>query len=231
MKNLKKIIIMVAVLVCIICAKHAVFAQNGDVIGKVYSTDIIAKIDGLNAPSYNIGGKTAIVIEELADTNSSRSYAIQMKYDDSQRRLDVVMNSSKGFYGEQYDEIKRGSVGQIVGDVYETDIKVYFNGYEINGINIGGRTAVIIEDLGLVGGVNEEFGFSKYRAKATWNPDEKIIALDFVNGKHFSVFDYGNFLKYEINDKHKCCHNGIKHISLPPAFLFFPSQQAPSQCA
>ena len=144
MKKLKLFMILMLALFCVAFAKTSVLAKNGDVIGKVYSTDILAKIDGLNAPSYNIGGKTAIIIEELADVNSSLTYAINMKYDDVTRRLDVTMESSAGFWGEQYDEIKRGKVGKVVGDIYETDIKVYFNGYEINGMNIGGRTAVAI---------------------------------------------------------------------------------------
>ncbi len=201
MKKIKMIMMLGVILLCILSIKSVVFAKNGDVIGKIYSTDIIAKIDGLNAPSYNIGGKTAIIIEELADKKTSRSYAVNMKYDDNARRLDVTMSSSEGFFGEQYDEIKRGKVGAVLGNVYETDIKVYFNGYEINGMNIGGRTAVAIEDLGLIGGINEQFGYSKYRCKATWNSDERIIALDFISNKNdFSVFDYGNSLKYRIND-------------------------------
>ncbi len=201
MKKVKFFVLLGVALVCLVFAKMSVYAKNGDVIGKIYSTDIIAKIDGLNAPSYNIGGKTAIIIEELADKNSGLSYAINAKYNDSQRRLDVTMNSSGGFWGEQYDEIKRGTVGKIVGDVYETDIKVYFNGYEIEGMNIGGRTAVAIEDLGKIGGINEEFGYSKYRCKAKWNEEERIIALDFIDEKDsFSTYDYGNFLKYTIND-------------------------------
>ncbi len=201
MNKFKNIIMICIVLVCVIFAQNAIFAKNGDVIGKIYSTDIIAKIDGLNAPSYNIGGKTAIIIEELADKNSSLTYAINFKYDDTKRRLDVTMSSSKGFYGEEYDQIKRGNVGKIVGDVYETDIKVYFNGYEIEGMNIGGRTAVAIEDLGLIGGINEEFGYSKYRCRATWNDDQRIIALDFIdNSCYISEFDYGNSLKYKVND-------------------------------
>ncbi len=189
------------ILMCFSSQNTCVNAKNGDVIGKVYSTDIIAKIDGLNAPSYNIGGKTAIIIEELADKTSSFTYAIQAKYDDAARRLDVTMNSSQGFWGEQYDEIKRGTVGKILGDVYETDIKVYFNGYEIDSMNIGGKTAVAIEDLGVIGGINEEFGYSKYRCTANWDADRRIVSLDFIDTKnYFSVYDYGNFIKYSFND-------------------------------
>ena len=200
MKKLK-LLIMLFVIIMSILSVQSVAAKNGDVIGKIYSTDIMAKIDGLNAPSYNIGGKTAIIIEELADKSSALNYAINFKYDDAQRRLDVTMSSSGAFYGMQYDSIKRGIVGEIAGDVYETDIKVYFNGYEIEGINIGGRTAVAIEDLGLVGGINAEFGYSKYRCRAAWKPEDRIIELDFIdNVRHFYTLDYGCSLKYNIND-------------------------------
>lgn len=190
-----------AALICMAFAKISAYAKPGDVIGKVYSTDIIAKIDNLNAPSYCIDGKTAIILEELADNDLNLNYAIKVKYDDDARRLDVTMESSKGCWGKEYEEIKRGTPGKIVGEVYETDIKVVFNGYEIEGMNIGGRTAVAIEDLGLVGGINEEFGYSKYRCKATWKADERIIALDFIDKESsFSVYNYGHSLKYSFND-------------------------------
>ena len=116
MKRTKTIMLLRAVLLCVCSVASSVFSKNGAATGKIYSTDIIAKIDGLNAPSYNIGGKTAIIIEELADKNSNLTYAVNMKYDDANRRLDVTMNSSKGFYGEQYDEIKRGKGGSDAAD-------------------------------------------------------------------------------------------------------------------
>lgn len=202
-------------------------AQSGNIIGNIYSTDILAQIDGLNAPSYSIDGKTAIVIEELADKNSALTYAINAKYDDAERRLDVTMTSSKGFFGEQYNEVKRGSVGKVLGNVYDTDIEVFFNGYKVNAMNIGGKMAVAIEDLGQLGGINEEFGYSKYRCKATWKPDERIIALDFLDNSYsFSTFDYGNFLKYKLNDnvlsagfdRMAICHSELTEISFSDAF-------------
>lgn len=197
MKKLKILTISCMAFFTVLLASMCAYASNGDVIGKVYSTDILAKIDGLNAPSYNIGGKTAIVIEELCDKLSPLTYAVDAEYDDSIRRLDVYMDSSQGFWGESYNEIKRGKVGQILGDVYETDIKVFVNGYEIKGMNIGGKTAVAIEDLGQIGGANEEFGYSKYRFTATWNAEEKIISLDFIGDYlRFSTLDYSPNLVY-----------------------------------
>lgn len=201
MKKFKFLLVSGMIFACASLFGIGAYAANGDVIGKVYSTDILAKIDGHNAPSYNIGGKTAVVIEELADVESMRTYAVYAKYDDSARTLNVRMESSKNFWSEAYDEIKRGKVGKILGDVYETDIKVYINGYEIDGMNIGGKTAIAIEDLGKIGGVNENFGYSKYRCTAKWDAENKIIALDFIDpGLNFSVFDYGANLVYTASD-------------------------------
>ncbi len=43
------------------------FAKIEEIVDSVYSTDIIANIDGMPIKSYNIGGRTVIVAEELSD--------------------------------------------------------------------------------------------------------------------------------------------------------------------
>ena len=43
-----------------------VLAAYGDVAGYIYSTDILAYINDKPIESYNIGGKTAIIMEDLA---------------------------------------------------------------------------------------------------------------------------------------------------------------------
>lgn len=60
----------------------SVFAANGDIVGHIYSTDIRAYINGVEVESYNIGGKTAIVIEDIIKENSH-----EYIYDDSIRTL------------------------------------------------------------------------------------------------------------------------------------------------
>lgn len=236
MKKIKLLFIFCMTFACVIFFGTCVYAKNGDVIGKIYSTDILAKIDGLNAPSYNIGGRTAVIIEELADRNSTLNYAVYAKYDDNARRLDVQMSSSQGFWGEQYDKIVRGKAGEILGYVYETDIKVYVNGYEIMGMNIGGKTAVAIEDLGFVGGINEQFGYSKYRCKANWDAENRIIALDFIDQNMlFSTYDYGTNLAYHINDnvisadfdRMNDCYSFIEDETLSDTFLNEPNVLKP----
>ena len=67
----------------LLCGGLSVYAANGDVIGTVYSTDILAYINGRPVPSYNIGGRTAVLAEDLADS----SYGISFGYDDTRRLL------------------------------------------------------------------------------------------------------------------------------------------------
>jgi hypothetical protein len=172
---MKKLILSVITTVGICCiAAVCANAAVGDVIGKVYSTDIIAEVNGNSIISYNIGGQTAICIEDLDSTNSN--YGFMYEYDDETRTLTV---QSTGNSGNNETELERGEVEKITGDIYDTDIKVIFNGEEIKGYNIGGRTAVTIEDLGTLdeSSPNYEFGYSKYLCNFKWNPEERRISL------------------------------------------------------
>lgn len=147
------------------------FAANGDVVGHIYSTDILAYVNGQPIDGYNIGGKTAIIAEDLND------YGFCCNYDDECRTLEV----QSYFYGrgKSFAEIPRGSVGKILGNVYETDIKVFFNNIEIKGYNIGGRTAICIEDMGdLTDSPNAQYGYSKYLGKHLWSGSDRTISFE-----------------------------------------------------
>ncbi|HIW48281.1 MAG TPA: hypothetical protein H9687_03235, partial [Firmicutes bacterium] len=39
--------------------------QAANRAGQIYATDIRAYINGVEVPSYNIGGKTAVVVEDI----------------------------------------------------------------------------------------------------------------------------------------------------------------------
>ena len=77
---MKKIFIISAIL-AIFCAFGTAYAESGDIIGHVYSTDILAVIGGNEVPAYNIGGRTAVVIEDLS--NEQFGYPFFFAYDDS----------------------------------------------------------------------------------------------------------------------------------------------------
>lgn len=134
-------------------------SPNGGVIGHIYSTDILTYVNGEPIDAYNIGGKTVVIAEDLGDWNYGYTY----DYNDEDRLLSV----ESYFYlpWQEHGAIPRGQTGQILGDVYQTDIKVTYNGIEVTGYNIGGRTAICIEEIGdTAGSPHETYGYSKYLA-------------------------------------------------------------------
>ena len=61
---MKKLVSCIILLFCFILGENIVYA-NEKVIGKVLTTDIIAYIDGLAIPCYDISGKVGIIAEDL----------------------------------------------------------------------------------------------------------------------------------------------------------------------
>lgn len=166
-------------------------AANGDVIGSIYSTDILAYVNGRPIRSYNIGGKTVILVEDLSDKENDRyNYGFDWWYDDTTRTLTVNSDGDSG-YGEM--EIQRGTPGEILGDVYETDIKVLFNTKEVPGYNVGGKTAVCIEDLGAAdeSSPNYAYDYSAYLCRFTWDERNRTVSLST-----YQQADYYSFSAY-----------------------------------
>lgn len=154
-------------------------AETGDVIGNIYSTDILTFVNEIPVEGYNIGGKTAVIIEDI----SSKLPGISHSYDDEERLLTVSANWYKNYPCGYGQEIKRGVTGSVIGPIYDTDIKVILNGSEVKGYNIGGKTAILIEDVGAVyDNPNEKYGYSKYLCNFLWNADERTVKLNFVGG-------------------------------------------------
>ena len=86
-------------------APMAAHAAVGDVAGEIYSTDILAVVNGEPMTSYNIGGRTAVIAEEL-DTGG---YGFNHMYNDSERTL-YVQTGSNTNVGDV--TVERGSVGE-----------------------------------------------------------------------------------------------------------------------
>lgn len=173
MKKFKMIIMLNVVLICIAFAQSFAFAANGDIVGKIYSTDILAFVNQKPIDGYNIGGRTVVIAEDLDN------YGFHCFYDDNERKLEIVAYFYELGNDLKIAEIPRGKVGKIVGDIYSTDIKVFLNGIEIEGYNIGGRTAICLEDMGsLQDSPNAEYGYSKYLGKSIWNENERTISFE-----------------------------------------------------
>lgn len=184
---MKKLLASILSIMIILPISSTVLAANGDVAGYIYSTDILAYVNDRPIESYNIGGKTAIIMEDLA--TGEVNYGFDVWYEDESRKLTV---NSKAYSGYGECDVKRGTVGKITGKIYETDIKVIFNAKEVQGYNIGGRTAVCIEDLGSVteDSKNYTYGYSDYMCNFTWDNDTRTVKLNTFLSTAESIADY-----------------------------------------
>ncbi len=145
-------------------------AESG-VVGNIYSTDILTFVNGKSIEGYNIGGRTVVIAEDLI------GYGFDVEYRD-----DICTLSIRSYFntGSIHPEpVVRGEVGQILGNVYETDIKVYYNGTLLTGYNIGGKTAICLEDIGdTVDSANMAYGYSDYLGRSVWDSDNRTISFE-----------------------------------------------------
>lgn len=144
------------------------YAANGDIAGTIYSTDIKAYINGVEVPSYNIGGKTAVVIEDILSSKAATTYT----YSDYYRTLKIWSLSPEVLVSGKSNHTEK--IGTPTGKIYETDIKTSIYDVVLPSYNIGGKTAVVIEDLG---GDKE---FSKLGGRYVWDAESRTISLEFL---------------------------------------------------
>ena len=164
-------------------------AANGDIVGDLYSTDIMAYVNGKPIVSYNIGGRTAIVLEDLkgvswSGNNPGYGYGFDCWYHEETRTFTARAGGYGGVYGDP--KVERGvGGGAVVGHIYETDIQAIFNEHYVPSYNIGGKTAICIEDVGTVteNSPNAAYGYSDYMCKFEWNDEERVIRLDTWQGQ------------------------------------------------
>ena len=176
---MKKVISIILSTVLMLTISASVFAANGDIVGHIYSTDIRAYINGVEVESYNIGGKTAVVIEDIIAENS-HGYI----YDDNSRTLKFF--SLSPYYLIEKKTENKAKPGKIIGNIYETDIKTSIYDVTIPTYNIGGKTAVAIEDLGYDG------AFSPIGGKFIWNEKDRTISLEFLYESGYNISEDKN---------------------------------------
>lgn len=83
MKKTRILFVITILLLLSIITVSAYSPQIGDFIGQVLYTDIVTILDGKPIPSVNIGGRTAIIVEDLSD------YGYNVTWDGEKRILDV----------------------------------------------------------------------------------------------------------------------------------------------
>ncbi|MBR5538741.1 MAG: hypothetical protein IKU61_02455 [Clostridia bacterium] len=148
-------------------------AKSGDINGTIYETDITATINGVSVPSYNIGGRTVVIIEDITRAHY---------YNDSIRTLIVDgFDPATLIAGE--NSKTTANVGTKLGNTYETDIATYVYDKQITAYSLNGKMAVAIEDLG---GDNT---FNELGGKYVWNAENRTISLEFLHGGMTSIAD------------------------------------------
>ncbi len=148
-------------------------AEVGDVIGNVYSTDILAQVNGYPIPSYSLNGKTAIALRDL------ENYGFYVEYYEDHRTAAANSQFRPGNEITPIEGVERGTVGAIVGNVLETDITAYINGEYVPTCNIGGTLTAAIEDIAPWNDGSEfsEFGYAKTGMTYTWDEASRTVNL------------------------------------------------------
>lgn len=136
----------------------------GEITGYARYTDIVAKIDGCAIASYNVDGRTAVMVKDLAQ------YGFYVFWNEEARTVYVwpealepggPWEQEKPSYVPQPPE---GRVGDPAYSIYASDIQTFVAGEEKESFNIGGNTLIFLSDLTAYGDL-------------TWNEEERIGAL------------------------------------------------------
>ncbi len=207
---MKKIVLF---LILIFGFSFCASAQVGDVIGDIYSTDILTYVDGHVIPSYSINGEMLIIAEDLSD------YGFNVYYNDSIRTLFVnyVAKEPLGIKG-----VEKGEVGKIIGKYYESDIRVIFNGRYTSAYSLNGQMALKAEELGKIdaNGRYFKYDFSDNLMKCVWN--EKTRRLDLYTHL-WAFYDVDKFKEeYKTRDDFMWFYD--KEIKLSDATLLIGGQ-------
>lgn len=150
--------------------------KRNNAIGQILSTDIVAYIDDMPIKSYNVDGKTVIVVEDLAN------YGFTVKWDGETRKLTATTSKlpiTAPDYKPQTSDLK---IGTVLGEIYLTDIVTEINGREYETYNINGQTVVVIEDLGdrmkdTDTNIYNPYKYSSGGFKTIWDEVERTIKL------------------------------------------------------
>ena len=153
-KKIISIILVVIMLVSAMCI--SVSAATGKA-GNYYYTDIKSYVRGKLIDSYNVGGKTVILVEAL------RTYGFNVDWDGNARTLTIT--DTKGTATSSATAAANGAIGAVAGSYYHTDIVTYFNGVAIESYNLGGQTVIPATKL-------RDFGYD-----VVWDADNRRVLI------------------------------------------------------
>lgn len=162
----------ISLLLCICCMLPSTVVHAATITGQAVHTDIVAYINDLPIPSYNINGYTAIVAEDL------EQYGFFVQYDNATRSLNVdYFENNKPITANYQPEQNTKPIGSFAANVYATDIVTYVAGEKVPSYNIDGRTLILMDELQKYGDV-------------TWYPKERKICYTYVPNWNYGISDW-----------------------------------------
>jgi|GEM_PF-3158021 len=153
--------------------------KKNNSIGSVLSTDIVAFIDGMPVASYNVDGKTVVIVENLVD------YGFKVTWEPDARKLIASVGVLPSAAPQYIDETSDLPIGTEVGEIYATDIVTEINGREYESYNMNGQTVVVLEALGdrMIDTDINIFNPYKYSSggfKVLWDSDTRTINVHCI---------------------------------------------------
>ena len=151
-------------------------AEIGEVTGQVLSTDIRAYVNGAEIPSLNVDGYTAVAAEDL------REYGFDVAWVPQERKIVIRYAGKKEPYPLPVQTTAQPP-GTKLADALYTDITAYYGDQEIPSINIGGRTAIKLNDLSAFGSVvwsegERKISFTPKAEENGWFTDNPLIVRE-----------------------------------------------------
>lgn len=144
----KTMISMLAALLCAtMFAAPAAARAVGEPLGWVLASDIVAYIDGCPIRSYNIGGYTYVVAEDLADYG----FGVEWRPESMQLVIRTERTAAPEGYTADYTPAGQAlAAGTPVMQYLHTNITTMIGEKAVVGYNIGGYTCVGMDDLAAV---------------------------------------------------------------------------------
>ena len=193
---MKKLVGCMILLFCFLLGGTVAHAAVGDVIGNIYATDIVTYLNGMKIPSYNIGGETVIVVEDL------ERYGFQVEWYEESRCLSANASCMPETAPEYVPKKNNNSPGKMIGNIYETDIRVSINESNVEKehiYNIGGKIAVEVSAISEIDPNKASYGpfrtngYSAYGFRFVWHPEKRTVEMEAMMGGKEIQTDFGTF--------------------------------------
>ena len=121
-------------------------ADAATIIGHALYSDIVAEINGHPLRSYIVDGHVAVVAEDLC------GYGFSVAWSAKNRTLRITRDTPPPAVWPDYQaSSSTHAVGEPAAALYRSGIKVYVDGKQAAGYNIGGETLIRLDSLSAYG--------------------------------------------------------------------------------